>query len=103
MSMNEIHQEQAQGGAGADDAHGEHVKQTEIVVNGREKTVKGMEISYEAVVPLGLDPVPSGPNVLITVTYSDAPGPQRAGTLTPGHSVKIRNGTRFNVVATDKS
>src|ERR1044071_1771614 len=103
--MSETHQEQAQAVPGGDGGHGEgeHAKKTKIVVNGREKTVEGMEISYEAVVPLGLDPVPSGPNVLITVTYSDAPGPNRAGTLTPGHSVKIHNGTRFNVVATDKS
>lgn len=101
--MSETQQEQGPEGGGTNAAHGEHVKETQIVVNGREKTVAGKEISYEAVVPLGLDPVPSGPNVLITVTYSDARGPQRSGTLTPGHSVEIRNGTRFNVVATDKS
>ncbi len=101
--MNETHQEQVKEGPGGSGGQGEHSKKTKIVVNGREKTVEGNEISYEAVVPLGLDPVPTGPNVLITVTYSDARGPQRSGTLTPGHSVEIRNGTRFNVVATDKS
>jgi hypothetical protein len=82
---------------------GHHGKETKIIVNGRPRTVEGGEISYEQVVPLGLDPVPTGPNVVITVTYSDASGPQHAGTLTPGHSVKIKNGTRFNVKATDKS
>ena len=102
--MNGTHQEQAKeehGGTGGE--HGKPAKTTKIVVNGRERTVEGNEISYEVVVPLGLDPVPTGPNVLITVTYSDARGPQRSGTLTPDHSVDIHNGTRFNVVATDKS
>jgi hypothetical protein len=80
-----------------------HEKETEIVVNGRPKTVPGREISYEQVVPLGLDPVPTGPNVVITVTYSEARGPQHSGTLTAGKSVEIRKGTRFNVKATDKS
>jgi hypothetical protein len=82
---------------------GHQGKETTIIVNGRPRTVQGKEISYEQVVPLGLDPVPTGPNVVITVTYSDASGPQHAGTLTPAHSVKIKNGTRFNVKATDKS
>ena len=80
-----------------------HVKQTEIVVNGRPKTVAGDVITFEQVVALGLDPVPEGPNVVITVTYSHARGPKHEGTLRPGHSVEIKNGTRFNVKATDKS
>jgi hypothetical protein len=101
--MNKIQQEQAKEEHGREGEHGKPAKKTKIVVNGRERTAEGDEISYEAVVPLGLDPVPTGPNVLITVTYSDARGPRRSGTLTPGHSVEIRNGTRFNVVATDKS
>jgi Multiubiquitin len=95
-------QQEAQGPAeGHED--GQHEKETEIIVNGRPKTVEGKEISYDRVVPLGLDPVPTGPNVVITVTYSDARGPLHAGTLTAGHSVEIRKGTRFNVKATDKS
>jgi Multiubiquitin len=101
--MSETHQEQVKEGPGGGNGHGGHPKRTKIVVNGRERTVEGDEISYEEVVPVGLDPVPTGPNVLITVTYSDARGPNKSGTLTPGQSVEIRNGTRFNVVATDKS
>jgi len=93
--------EQARDPGGGDKGH--HGKQTTIVVNGREKTVEGDVIAFEEVVALGLDPVPTGPNVVITVTFSDARGPKHDGTLTVGHSVEIRNGTRFNVKATDKS
>lgn len=102
--MNQTQQQEARN-PHPDEGHdnGHHGKQTKIIVNGREKTVEGDEISFEQVVPLGLDPVPSGPNVVITVTYSDAKGPQQSGTLTAGHSVEIKNGTRFNVKATDKS
>jgi Multiubiquitin len=84
-----------------DAAH--HVKETEIVVNGRPKAVAGDVITFEQVVALALDPVPEGPNVVITVTYSHGRGPKHEGTLSPGHSVEIKNGTRFNVKATDKS
>jgi|GEM_PF-1264008 len=80
-----------------------HCQKRTIVVNGREKTVSGKEISYEQVVRLGLDPVPTGPNVAISVTYSEARSRPDAGTLTPGNSVGIKKGTRFNVKATDKS
>jgi hypothetical protein len=100
--MSPTEQEQAldRGGGRGD---GPHPKQTSIVVNGRPKTVEGREISYEQVVPLGLDPVPTGPMVQITVTFAEARGNPQSGTLTPGHSVEIRNGTRFHVKATDKS
>ena len=40
-------------------------KETEIVVNGRERTVEGNEISFEAVVALAYNPVPSGEGVVI--------------------------------------
>jgi hypothetical protein len=96
-----VNQTEQKAAHGSEDGH--HEKQTEIIVNGRPKVVEGDEITFEQVVPLGLDPVPSGPNVVITVTYSDATGEPHSGTLTAEHSVDIRKGTRFNVKATDKS
>ena len=74
-----------------------------IVVNGREKTVESRWLSYEAVLQLAFDPVPSGPNVVITVTYRHAAQHPPEGTLIAGQSVKIKKGTVFNVTATDKS
>jgi hypothetical protein len=98
--MQETRQQEHRGDRDDDDRRGQ---KTSIVVNGREKTVSGNEISYEQVVRLGLDPVPTGPNVAITVTYSGARSRPDSGTLTPGHSIGIKKGTRFNVKATDKS
>jgi hypothetical protein len=100
--MNETQTQQG-GGQGDGGEEARHMKKTEIVVNGRPKTVAGDVITFEQVVALGLDPVPEGPNVVITVTYSHARGPKQEGTLSAGHSVEIKNGTRFNVKATDKS
>lgn len=73
-----------------------------VVVNGQEKTVHQHELTFSEVVALAFNPVPSGPNVMITLTYRDASGDKK-GSLTDGQSVKIKSGTIFNVTATDKS
>jgi hypothetical protein len=78
-------------------------KQFTIIVNGREKKVTTDELSYEQVLDLAYNNnPPSGPYIVITVTYrNDAHHKQ--GTLVVGQTVEIRNGTIFNVTATDKS
>ena len=78
-------------------------KTYEVVVNGRVKTVTTDELSFEQVVQLALDPVPSGPNWVFTVTYRRAHGDKPEGTLKPGQSVKVKDGMIFDVTATDKS
>jgi hypothetical protein len=60
-------------------------------------------LTFEHVVRLAVDPVPSGPNILITVSYRNAAGHKPAGTLVKGETVKIKNETVFNVTVTDKS
>lgn len=77
--------------------------ETTIVVNGRPKTVRGNQISYEAVVKLAYDDPPSGPSILITVTYRNGLPPRPEGTLLPGQTVRIQDRMIFNVVITDKS
>jgi hypothetical protein len=80
--------------------HG-HSGQFTIVVNGRERKVTENRLSYEDLVKLAFgDNPPSGPNVVITVTYKSR---GKEGTLLPGDSVDIQNGVIFNVKATDKS
>ena len=74
-----------------------------VVVNGRERTVTSDELSYDDVVKLAFDSPPSGPNIMITVTYRNGAGRPPEGTLNPGERVKIREGTVFNATATDKS
>lgn len=79
-----------------------HEKTFTIVVNGRQKVVTTVELTFDEVVALA-DGLPSGPNIVYTVTYRRAEGNKPEGSLTEGHSVKVKDGTIFNVIATDKS
>ena len=74
-----------------------------IIVNGRKKDVSSVELSFEEVVLLAYDPVPSGPYISITVTYRDGGGRPPEGRLFEGQTVKVKEGTIFNVRVTDKS
>lgn len=73
-----------------------------IIVNGREKTVTGKEISFDAVVRLAYPP-PHDPNMMFTVTYRRGEGNKPEGTLVEGELVKVKEGMVFNVSATNKS
>lgn len=77
--------------------------QTTIIVNTREKTVQGKEVTYDQIVALAFETVPSGENIEITVLYRDGPGPNKEGTLAPNGSVRIKKDMIFDVTATDKS
>lgn len=81
----------------------DHEKVVTIFVNGSKKEVAGKEVSYEQIVNLGFDNnPPTGPNVVITVTYSRGED-DKQGTLLPGATVKLKNGMIFNAKATDRS
>lgn len=77
-------------------------KQVTIIVNTREKVVEKDDIAFEEVVALAFDPVPSGANVLLTVTYHRGHG-NKSGDLLPGSSVKVKDEMVFDVTATDLS
>ena len=74
-----------------------------IVVNGQQKTVETDELTVDQVVALAFNPVPSGPNVMFTVTYRRGHGDKPEGTLTEGETVKVKEGMIFDVTATDRS
>jgi hypothetical protein len=76
---------------------------TTIIVNTREKTVDGKEVTYAQIVALAFDTPPSGENIEITVAYRDGPGQNKEGTLQPGGSVRVKKEMIFDVTATDKS
>lgn len=78
-------------------------KETTIIVNGREKTVAGKEISFNALVQLAFETPPTGQNICVTITYRKGQGNKPEGTLAEGEDVKLKKGTIFNVTATDKS
>lgn len=87
----------------SEENEGAHKHSYTVVVNGQQKTVETDELTFDQVVALAFDPVPSGPNVMFTVTYRRGHGEKPEGTLTEGESVKVKEGMIFDVTATDKS
>jgi len=81
----------------------ERAKEITIYVNGTEKLVPGKEISFDQLVALAYNPIPSGPNILFTISYEEGPRENREGSLKAGKSVFIKKGMIFNVTTTDKS
>jgi hypothetical protein len=74
-----------------------------IVVNAKKVEVKDNHIEFEEVVKIAYPVPPPGTNIVYTVLYRNADEKKSDGSLAPGHKVKIKDGTVFNVSATDKS
>jgi hypothetical protein len=83
--------------------HSGPAKQITIIVNGRKREVTSRVLTFMQVVALAFDPLPSGPDWVFTVSYRKSASKPHEGTLTQGEDVKVRNGTVFNVTATNKS
>jgi hypothetical protein len=85
----------------APEEHEHH--EVSIIIDGTPFEVPKGKISFQQVVNLafGNNP-PSGPNVVITVTFSRGEG-GHSGSLLTGHDVEVTAGMVFNVKATDKS
>lgn len=84
-------------------AHGDK-KAVTIIVNGTEETVPKGDVTFDQIVAFGVATgLPSGPNILYTITYRRADGNKPEGTLVQGDTAKVKEGTVFNVTATDKS
>jgi hypothetical protein len=79
------------------------VKHFEIFVNGRKKVVTARELSFDEIVALAFNLVPTGPNVMFTITYRHGPRPNPEGNLLEGGTVSVKSGMVFNVTRTDKS
>ena len=75
----------------------------QIIVNGTKHTVVGSILSFETIAAIAYPDPPAGAQLLFTVGYSRAIAPRPTGTLRAGESVTVKNGTIFNVTATDKS
>lgn len=74
-----------------------------IIIDGTSFEVPKGKVSFEQIVNLAFDNnPPSGPNVVITVTYDRGVG-GHSGSLLPGKEVEVTAGMVFNVKATDKS
>jgi hypothetical protein len=75
---------------------------TEIVVNARPVTVTERELTFDDVVELS--GLPTGPNIVFTITYRKADGKPHKGSMVQGGvPVRVKDGTIFNVTFTDRS
>jgi hypothetical protein len=75
-----------------------------VIVNGRRKEVHRHRLTFEQVVALAFPTAPPGENIIYAVTYRNSGDPKHPeGSLVAGGSVKIKDGTIFDVTATDKS
>ena len=79
-----------------------HHAELTIIVNAREKHVTTRKLSFEAIVALAFPNPPPGQDLIYTVAYRNGVHDQK-GTLTPGHSVRIKNGMIFDVTETNRS
>jgi len=77
-------------------------KEFTIIVNGREKTFSGKEISFRLVVELAFGTYEENENIVYTASYSKGED-KNEGTMTKGTMVKVKEGMIFNVTRTDKS
>jgi hypothetical protein len=75
----------------------------QIIVNGRKKEVSTKTLTFDQVVALAFNPVPSGPNVQFSVTYRKGPKKNHEGTMIEGETVFIKDGMIFDVTETNKS
>lgn len=75
-----------------------------IVVNGRRKEVHKRRLTFAEVVALAFPTAPPSDKIIYTVAYRNGGNDRHPeGTLVAGESVKIKDGTVFDVTATDKS
>jgi hypothetical protein len=82
----------------------EHGRVFWIVVNARRKEVHERHLSFARIVELAFPDAPSNENIMYTVSYRNGASERHPeGTLVAGQSVRIKDGTIFDVTATNKS
>lgn len=75
-----------------------------VIVNGRRKEVHKRRLSFAEAVALAFPDAPPSDNIIYTVTYRNGGSDRHPeGTLVTGESTKIKDGTIFDVTATNKS
>ena len=75
----------------------------DIFVNTVDKAVTKRRLTFDDLVRIEFGVAPQGPNIKITIDYSNGPPANPKGSLRKGQSVRIRNGMEFDVSATDRS
>jgi hypothetical protein len=83
------------GSSGPDGDHGQG--------GGQNHQVKKERISYDELVALSGEPLPTGPDPGFTITYFNGPNNKPEGTVMKDKSVKVVDGMVFNVTPTNRS
>lgn len=78
-------------------------KRVTIIVNGERHEWLLPEITYAQVVTLDVPDYPQHPEITYSVKYKHGPGHKPEGTLSPGGSVKVKEGMAFRVTPTGQS
>ena len=74
-----------------------------IIVEGTPHEWPKEEITYAEVVTLEVPDYPQHPEITYAVKYKDGPRNKPEGVLSPGASVKVREGMIFSVSETGQS
>ncbi|WP_069770970.1 multiubiquitin domain-containing protein [Streptomyces sp. LUP30] len=83
------------------DDHGHHT--VTIIINTRPYDWEAKEITFEQAVELAYPGQPPTEQDTYTVRYSRGHDGHGSGSLTAGHSVKVKNGMVFDVYRTSRS
>jgi len=78
-------------------------KKITIIVNGTPHEVEKVEITYNEVVTLAFTDFPQHPERTYSVTYQKGQGEKPEGILSPGGTVKVKDGMIFKVKHTGQS
>lgn len=78
-------------------------KTVNIVIDGTPHEVDKDDMTYVEIVTLADPEYPQHPDTTYSVTYKRGHGNKPEGTLSPGGSVKIKDGMAFNVSRTGQS
>lgn len=78
-------------------------KEVTIVVNAEPHEVEKDEITYNEVVTLAFPDFPQHPERTYSVTYERGQGNKPTGILSPGGTVKVKDGMTFKVKHTGQS
>lgn len=78
-------------------------KAVTISVNGEPYETTETRLSFGDLVKIAFPTPPSGEVIEFTITYRNGPSANPKGTLTAGHSVKLKNKMIFDVTPTDRS
>ena len=82
----------------------QQTKTVEIIVNGTQhEWTKNDEITYAEVVTLDVPDYAQHPEITYSVKYKNGHGNKPEGTLSPGGSVKVKDGMSFSVSPTGQS